>query len=258
MDHYDQPRGCLEFTLAGVPTIIHPSSWLVLLVLGCHDGHNGWDFLPTFLFIAAGMLCLLAHEYGHAFTYRALTGYRPVVQIAYLGGKTLFSTPPRTRTAELMVVLAGPAASLLLAAVGGVALGVQIHDIGGGVLYSLAWPVRAMMPESVQYHFMFLEEPIREAFYMGYIGYFTLTFYGMLSTVCVIWSLFNLMPIVPLDGSRALYLATNNYKISVTIGLYSAAILTLFFLTKSWVFAAFVCAYFTYINWKIYRELTAR
>ena len=122
MPYIQEGPGCISFTLAGVPTLIRPSVWLVLLVLGSAGSAN-FSIVPPLVFMVMGVLCLLVHEYGHAFSCRALGGGESIVELGSLGGVTYSSYPPPTRATHIIMVLAGPGASLLLGLLGGFTLG---------------------------------------------------------------------------------------------------------------------------------------
>ena len=88
MQRSSVPKGSLYFELFGVPVLIRPSSWIVLALLGGGLGiSNGTDVSNVLVFVVAGMLCLLVHEFGHALVGRYLGGGEPCIEIAGMGGR---------------------------------------------------------------------------------------------------------------------------------------------------------------------------
>ena len=249
MRFFESDQGCIQFTLAGTPTIIRPSSWLVLLILGSAGPH--FNITHTLLFVVAGMLCLLVHEFGHALSCRALGGGPSTVEIASMGGVTRSAYPPPTRIGQLLMVLAGPGASLLLGLLGGLALGLQVGNAMSGIVYSLYMPLSSLLPTSAQLTEAIM--PILIEGYRGGLSEFAFIAYNSLFCVCIWWTLFNLLPIIPLDGSKALNLITRNPGLVCRIGLVTAVLLLVMCLTRAMVFNAFICATLAYTNWQYLR-----
>lgn len=254
MENEATDRGSLSFTLWGIPTVIRPSSWLVLLILGS-SGSTQPELLPTLLFVAAGMLCLLVHEYGHALTCRAMGGGGSSIEIASLGGVTRSAYVPRTRTGHLLMVLAGPGASLLLAAVGGVALGLSIGNLSAGVVCAFCAPLSHLLPQGFLPVWDDSFIIIREALMSESLNLTVFMCYHTLFFVCVWWSLLNLLPIPPLDGGQALRLATGNTLLACRVGLTVAVLLAVVCLTKVWIFNGLICIFLAYRNWQFLKML---
>ena len=244
-------RGCLRFTFLGVPTTIYPSSWLMLLILGSSVGGAQMDILPTLIFVVVGMFILLVHEYGHAFTGIALGGGSAVVEIASLGGMTYSSCPPGSRFRQLITVLAGCGATLLLAVLGGAVMALQLGVAPlKGAVYALCMPLSfAVSPELEAWCF----QPIFEQLSGGGIGYFNYLCYHTLFVVSVWWSLYNLLPIMPMDGGKALLFLTNSIRFTAIVGLTLSVILFAVGLVQFNVFALLISAYFVWLNWRYIR-----
>lgn len=250
MHRFENSPGSIVFTLGGVPTIIRPTAWLVLLLLGSASGKTAQlDLVPALTFVAAGMLCLLVHEYGHAFTCRALGGGDSVVEISSLGGVTISSYPPRTRLGHILMILAGPGASLALGVLGGLALGISIGNPLAGLICSVYDPLIGILPIT-QGIIELCYPPIIEALNTGELAEFTWRCYSTLFLVCVWWSLLNMLPIFPLDGGKTLYLITRRADWTSKIGVATAGILLLWCLLNAMMFNALICGYLLYVNWQ--------
>jgi Zn-dependent protease len=108
---------------------------------------------------------IMIHELGHAVAAQ-LFGLGPIKLVVHgFGGLTSFGVPP-THRQGVLVSLAGPAAGLLLAC--------------------LAWLVGAATLSEGSH----------------YLWVFTI---AMLIQVNIFWSLFNLLPIFPLDGGQVMW-----------------------------------------------------
>lgn len=242
---------CISFTFANVPTVIHPSSWIVLLLLGSMvNGSGGTNLFQVILFAVAGMLCLLVHEYGHAFVCRALGGGKSVVHIGSMGGMTQSEYPPPTRLGHIAMVLAGPGASLLLGLTGGVALGLMMKNIGAGLIFSLLSPLTPDLLLSEPWMVVHVTAPLQDMLESGQMPPYVFYALLMLFSVCTWWSLFNLLPIFPLDGGQTLRLITRSNYLTARVGVTIAALLLVFFLVNLMFLLALMAAYFVYLNWQ--------
>ncbi len=241
-------RATLHFRLCGIPVTIYPISWIFLFFLGGGLRMDSGDQLAdTLLFVVAGMLCLLVHEMGHALTGRQLTGSLPVIEIAGLGGLTYTPRPPQTRPGYFLYVFAGPFASLLLGVVGGLLFGLRMGHPLEGICISLAAPLSLDINQELLMH-------VHEA---GF-HHLELGFYLQLFWVCMWWSLFNLLPIYPLDGSKLLGTLLGNMRVACMAGLGFSALLLAAFVAwalvgdGSWINACIV-GYLAYINYQCLR-----
>lgn len=125
------------------------------------------DPLLIGLWVAIGVVSILLHELGHAVAARA-AGTAPRIDLAGLGGATSYRPSPRTegRGWSLAIGLAGPAVGIVLG-LAAVALGAPCCGVAAGA------PT----------------------------GEFALSVFVFVSLV---WSVLNLLPILPLDGGQAL------------------------------------------------------
>lgn len=137
-----------------------------VLVLGLLGYVSGFTRGRLVLWLVIGTLSILAHELGHAVAARA-AGAQPHIALVGFGGVTTFTPPrPLSRARSLGISVAGPAVGLVL----GAALWLLLRVTAPG-LDPDSWPAAAL-------------------------------FIGILT--CLGWSVFNLLPILPLDGGQAM------------------------------------------------------
>ncbi len=242
-------RAILRFQLWGIPVTIYPLSWVLLLILGGGLGVSSGAQLPgVLLFVVAGMLCLLVHELGHALLGRRLTGQRPSIIINMLGGGTEQPYWLMSRRGYFAVVLAGPAATLLLGLLGGAAFGLHLGNLGAGLVYSLLFPL-GLVPDAG------ILLAAEEAGMLPMV----LAFYQRLFIVCVWWTIFNLLPMLPLDGGHLLATLLGNNKSAALVGLLFGGTLTAFCLLLTLaggsLLNTLIIGYMTYYNYKLWRSL---
>lgn len=243
------PKGSLYFELFGVPVLIRPSSWIVLTLLGGGLGiSNGSDVANVLIFVVSGMLCLLVHEFGHALTGRRLGGGPPCIEIAGLGGVTYTPYPPQTRMGYFIMILAGPLASLLLGIVAGFIMGLlHLGNPMAGVVFSLLEPLNIPLPDWVN-------ASLYEALQAETIPPFLGNCYMTLFIICVYWSIFNLLPLFPLDGGKLLGTLLDNFKIASYVGLLLASALCGYSLVNGMWFNTMITGYLAFINLQYLRS----
>ena len=242
MESNQETKGIIQFRLWGIPVAIHPMSWIVLAIIGGGFGISDKDSLVQVLcFVVAGMLTLLAHEFGHALVGRKLGGGNAAITIAGMGGITRHEFAPSSRLNYFITVLAGPLASLLLGITGGAILGLQLGQLEIGIQLSLTMPVGTISPEAAQ---VLLNSSISPTLFK---------LYAVLFLICFWWSVFNLLPILPLDGGRLLATLLNNNRIVCIIGLILCGILALWSLISGSWFNFLIIGYLGWLNWQFYR-----
>jgi Zn-dependent protease len=169
----------LNFSLFRIPIRVHPFFWIISAVLGDWV-FRVWGFPYLLLWIACVFVSILLHELGHALTGR-LFGNRAHILLYGFGGLAIGSVDPHNRRWErIAVLLAGP--------------GIQL------VLYAILWSVTWYLGEP--------NSPARGHLLWG--GYALLRVVGepaavtlcLLMLINLIWPIFNLLPIWPLDGGR--------------------------------------------------------
>ncbi len=164
----------VQFRLWGFPVVIHPMAWLVLGFILLSRASGGPGALFRGLIVAAALFgSVLVHEMGHALVAR---GFRlgPVSILLHgFGGLTTHRRSPSAGR-SMAVTAAGPGAGLLL---GGLALVLYVPFVMSG------------MGEGAS-----ATSPLGLLDYSLYI----------LIWINIFWSLFNLLPMAPLDGGQLL------------------------------------------------------
>lgn len=245
MDILRPGKGSLSFRLFGIPIVISPISWVVLLLLGGGLGiSDGAELSHALIFVVAGMVCLLVHELGHALVGRKLGAGPPLILISGMGGVTYTPRPLASRWAFLAMVLAGPFASLLPAIVGGLLMGIQIGAPLHGLSYAFLSPLGLYDAGSL------LQSPLAAALYEGRLSLFGLNCYSTLFFISIWWSLFNVLPIFPLDGGQALNKVLGNERLTCVIGLLLSGSLALLSILSGYWFNMIVTGYLAWINWQ--------
>ena len=157
----------LSFSIFGIPMRVQLWFAALAVILG-----TGWfhDVAALVVFCGIVFVSVLAHELGHAFVGRAF-GLKPAITLHGLGGLTSWVGGRGVGPGRSLVIsLAGPAVGLLL---------------GGLLLLLGAVALPALAPD---YHAPALAVQLFEAALV----------------VNIFWSIFNLVPVVPLDGGNAL------------------------------------------------------
>jgi stage IV sporulation protein FB len=104
----------IRFTLFGIPVEIQPFFWLTLIILGGAAGaDSSKELFEILLFVIAGFISILTHEFGHALTARAY-GAESRITLQAFGGYAAFSGVRLGRKQSFLVTAAGPAIQILL------------------------------------------------------------------------------------------------------------------------------------------------
>lgn len=94
-----------------IPINIHPSFWLMALIIGWLAGQSLYALIA---WVATILLSLLLHEHGHAVTAR-LFGQKSRIELNFFGGMTTREGPPLHPWQNFLIVLAGPSMGFLTA-----------------------------------------------------------------------------------------------------------------------------------------------
>jgi Zn-dependent protease len=157
--------------VAGIDVRIH-LTFLLLLAFYGWSGYvdGGWEAAGvSVLFVSLLFLCVLLHEFGHAFAARAYGIRTPDITLLPIGGVARLERIPENPTQELVIAIAGPLVNVVIAT---------------GLWLALGMPRPGV--ELLQ-----LDQPAR-------------TFALELMTVNALLVVFNLIPAFPMDGGRVL------------------------------------------------------
>ncbi len=177
----------IRFSLFGIPVEIQPFFWVTMALIG---GAFGADSLPALLemglFIIAGFISILVHEFGHALTIKGF-GLPTAVTLQAFGGFATYPAGILNRKKSFLVSAAGPAIQLLLAV----------------IAFLMTQHVPAIYTNENAYHFFF-------------------TIFG----ISAFWAIINLLPVLPLDGGQILnaILGPQRIKITLWITIFTSAI----------------------------------
>lgn len=254
MDTHEEGFGTLRFSLLGIPIEIRLSTWILLSILGgAFSVNDGASLASTLIFVVAGALCLLAHEMGHALTGRYFTHFSPWVTLGGLGGVTYYPVAPRTRAQYFATTLAGPMASFLMGAILALAMGIQCGDIPAGIYFYLCAPfgqLDSIPPQHLLNLLTTFYTPLSE-------GYLTLSFLGEIYqtalAISMWWTLFNLLPILPLDGGHLLHTLSGNIKLTTLTGIGLCLLLIVASISFGLFLTGILAVYFAIINIQILR-----
>ena len=210
----------LRFRLFDVPCEITPFFWIGSAILGSNvaQGRNGM------LLLAVWVLCVLvsivAHELGHALAARQF-GAQPRIALYQFGGLTSYVGGLLSRGQSILVSLAGPAA--------------------GFTAYLVVRTARYLLVDSG--HDDLLYAPTQTALVLSNAVAFLLWINGF-------WTLFNLLPIQPLDGGQVLReaLGPRGLTASRMIGAVCAVVCCGLAALYGMYFAAFFLGYMAYSN----------
>lgn len=165
---YDRPAGWQILNFFGIPIYVEPSFFMFVGLIFLLQATGGPINVPEVgLFIFVIFFSILIHELGHALTAKMFGCDSIRIAMVMFGGYATHSHT--TRGKSVVISLAGPSFGLAL---GGAAT--VLYLVGGERLLAIG-------PQGA----------------MGFV----------LSVVIFInffWSLFNLLPIYPLDGGQAL------------------------------------------------------
>jgi len=229
----------LRFMLFRVPITIHPSLWLTLSLFAMGLTLAGFgSVMSVLIFIVAGVLSLLAHELGHALVGRALAGGNPQVYLAWIGGDCCNPEAKFTRRQGIIMTLAGPFANVILGLLAFCALSMAL----GGT--SEAWH-------------------LSEIYVCGYfpqedVAFFStggLCFMRAMILISSWWTIFNLLPIYPLDGGQVLSGLMGSLASVCKISAVVAVLMFILFFVLQWWLIMFFMGALALLNFHFVRAI---
>lgn len=242
--------------LFGIPTSIHPSVFLILLLLGSGMSASGSvDVSVMLFFVVSGLLCLISHELGHALTAKLGYGAHPQISIAWLGGVTETDQAPPTRALALMMTLAGPLATLLPGLVCILLLGAQIGSVGT----ALGWTAYQVLPFDWGAPLLESLGDLEAALRIEEQNRALLLFYLITNMIGLFWCVLNLVPALPLDGGHVCAMLSRSLLTAARVGVVSgavAAVLLGWYTQSVWNLLLF--GWLAYYNYKLMRHFSGR
>ena len=194
----------------GIPIRVHPTFWLGSILFGSN--------LPTnqliFVWVCCAFVSILIHELGHAITAESF-GW-PTEIVMYFGGGLAISQRTRNNTPwrSIAVSLMGPIAGFML-----LGLVLVIEQATGFSRREVAASLRVDQgPDDARFYF--------------------LAVLRFLSFMNLYWGLFNLIPVLPLDGGYVLesFCAAMRFRnptgIALKIGAVASGAAAYYFFTK--------------------------
>ncbi|TVQ95862.1 MAG: hypothetical protein EA398_16875 [Deltaproteobacteria bacterium] len=157
-------RSAHLFRLGGFPVRADiGAAFLLVLLLIIFGGQGPTGLLLGLVIAVITFMSVLLHELGHAVAVRRLGYGQSTIVFSFLGGVTQWRGAP-THGHSIRIAAAGPAVSLLLAMLS----------------FGLLWVFRAAGVDSVLL--------LRLLWITGFLN--------------VLWGVFNLLPIYPMDGGK--------------------------------------------------------
>lgn len=221
----------LSFSIMGIPVRVHPFFWLVALLLG---GNNP-DLGLVAVWVGCLFVSILVHEMGHALAARSY-GWPPSIVLHGFGGLAKYSpTFGYTRKRAIWITFAGPFAGFCLYAI------VKCADlwIRDGLSQEQAWAMNLTTGNAWP--------AIRFAIIQ-------------LEWINLMWGLFNLLPVVPLDGGQicAEFLnarSSHHGRLrSCQIGMVTAVLVAIWFLNNGMFIGGLMFGGLAYQNYQLYSQ----
>lgn len=177
-------QGIHLFTFKGIPVAFHPSFLLLIFILSINMG----SLASCVTFGICAVFGVLFHEFGHALVARHYH-LEPTIILQGLGGITNHAKSASPKQ-DFLITLAGPMAGLII----------------GGIFYGLI-VLAGYVPS---FDILLIQFPL-----IGMMIQYT-------AAINLIWGIFNLIPIIPMDGSKVLNFIFRKFTGPVKAGKISA------------------------------------
>ena len=164
----------LRFRLSGIPFAVTPAFWIGSAIFGANEAQGPNGLLLLAVWVICVLISIVLHELGHALAGRRF-GLSPYVELYAMGGLTYLPGQALSRGKHLLVTLAGPAA------------GFTTLVFVWAARYWLGTTVAGDLVESGPTTSLIVHEAIEDLVFINGV-----------------WTLINLLPILPLDGGQAL------------------------------------------------------
>ncbi|WP_435017094.1 site-2 protease family protein [Tundrisphaera sp. TA3] len=236
----------LNFRLLGIPVRVSPWFWVISAIIGWRGGQP----LGMVLWVGCVFVSILVHEFGHGLTARALIHQRPSIILHGMGGLCVYDREHNSPWGRVAVLSMGPGAGFLLAALvaalGAVAFGIipAIDDD-----YSLTFNAIRFNPGS-----FWLSH--RRALVIASQIYENLIF------INIMWGLFNLLPIFPLDGGQlassflSMHSPRDGQRRAFIVSFVTASLVAVYCFRSGNEITAIFIAYLALINFQFLQAAT--
>lgn len=210
-----------HFTLFGIPINVQPMFWLSMAVFGyliANQSANSEQELlfKILLFLLIAFVSLIVHELGHALTGRKLSKSEPKIELVAFAGYAEF--PPYTKFSKWghrLMIAAGPATNLAL------------FGIGLGAMDLM----EQYAPERVDSLFFW--------------------FLNLATWINLVWFIFNILPVYPLDGGQLMHSMIKSPKIAHIVSLIICAFLILICIKYGMIIAILFFIMMAYQNFQM-------
>ncbi len=236
----------VKFELLRIPVRVQPMFWLVTACMGW-DGRNPQN---TLIWVACVLVSILVHEFGHGLMSRRFGG-RPSIILHSMGG-VCTSQGWESVIERMAVILAGPGAGLALFLLVLTGCNLVVGMTPTDALALVGWGSMDQLDIARNRLFSLRSPLIVPAIYdLIYINLY--------------WSLFNLLPIYPLDGGQFLgVVLSKRYRQEATrwmhtVGLLVAGGLAIYlFGTDRYRYEAFFCGLLAFHNYQLLQAVTGK
>ena len=222
---------CIYFRFWGFPVTVQPFFWLLAVFLGRPDQITNLavDLMEIAVWVAAVFVAILVHELGHALVFRHLFRVNASIVLHGMGGYAMPSYPPQRKRGWR-----GFWSFILLDAAG----------VGAGFLLALlAYLIFLLIPSTADDNIAAMM-----------VKHWLLNIVG----IGIVWGIFNLLPIIPLDGGRisqeicSALMPRRGHRVALCLSLACTTLLTVLAVKYGEIFLIIIFGYFAYHN---YQEL---
>jgi len=224
IDHSIDFAQMLNFTLFRIPVSIHWMFWALAAFLGgALRAQSAQDWHRVILFMVAVFISILIHELGHALAGIRFGASTPRIQLHGIGGLARFRQDQLNRRQRILITLAGPGASILLAITFFV-IAIALNQSGPPASY----------PQTLLNFFV-----------------------DVMVAINVFWTIINLFPVLPLDGGQVLRetLGSKRIRLTCIISLMTLVVLAglLWMETRS-IYNMIIMAFLGSYTWNLLQQ----
>lgn len=224
----------LRFHLLRIPVVVHPTFWILAAIFSWINGRLDLTLVGMFCIFVS----ILVHEMGHALLQDKWGDVMAIQLHLYGGAASFIPGPGYTPLRSILVSLAGP--------------------FFGFVLAAIAWLLLRVLPEI---------EAVNQFFAQNQqLGLYVVVGLSITQALNIIWGIFNLLPIPPLDGGHvSLEVCQLISRRRGEIWAYRIAIVTaglaILFIAKfapDYNLVVIWCLFLGYQNWQALNQRTGR